>query len=227
MSEENFNGSAKREGEERKLWLDQLVSEYRILQDKIDKIAGFRFTIRGWSVTLVIASSIGAVTANLSPGWVLCGLIPFIVAFLCMEQAQLRNRRTFGRRVIDIERRIAKILNEGGGSGLARMVGRIPRIAHELEEEAARRNPTLRAIERRGDFFFYALPVLAILAVAWSLTSRNVKAPEKGQGSVTIYNNAAETPAPPRGSEPFQNTAPDSARQKDGQKKNQSRSGQR
>ncbi|MGB6942140.1 MAG: hypothetical protein WBE37_07090 [Bryobacteraceae bacterium] len=36
--------------------LDQLSSEYKILQDKIDKIGAFKFTIRGWSVTIVIAS---------------------------------------------------------------------------------------------------------------------------------------------------------------------------
>jgi hypothetical protein len=35
-------------------------SEYGILQDKLDKIGGFRTTIRGWSVTLVIASIIAA-----------------------------------------------------------------------------------------------------------------------------------------------------------------------
>jgi hypothetical protein len=40
--------------------LDQMNSEYGILQDKLDKIGGFRTTIRGWSVTLVIASIIAA-----------------------------------------------------------------------------------------------------------------------------------------------------------------------
>jgi len=35
----------------------RLTDEYKILQDKIDKIGGFRFTIKGWSVTAVIAAS--------------------------------------------------------------------------------------------------------------------------------------------------------------------------
>jgi hypothetical protein len=218
MSETNVNGVARPDIEERKLWLDQLASEYRILQDKIDKIASFRFTIRGWSVTLVIASSIGAVTANVSSGWMLSGLIPFIVAFFLMERVQLRNRHTFGRRVIDIERRIPKLLSERGENGLARVIGRVPRIAHELEEEAHARNPIVRAIERSGDLLFYGLQVAAVLAVAWLLTGRGARPLDKGQPSVTIVNNDPGVPAPPRGGEPFQNTAPGSARQKNGKK---------
>jgi hypothetical protein len=196
MSETTVNGNAKPDSEERKLWLDQLASEYRILLDKIDKIAGFRFTIRGWSVTLVIASSIGAATANLSSGRVLWGLIPFIVAFFFMEQAQLRNRRAFGRRVIDIERRIPKLLGERVENGLTRVVGRVPRIAHELEEEAQARNSIVRGIERSGDFLFYGLQVVAVLVVAWLLTGRSARPPDKGQPSVTIINNGTGVPAP-------------------------------
>ena len=37
-----------------------MIDEYKILQDKIDKIGGFRFTIKGWSVTAVIAANIAA-----------------------------------------------------------------------------------------------------------------------------------------------------------------------
>jgi hypothetical protein len=118
--EMNPDEARKLSSDERRLLLDQLGSEYRILQDKIDKIAGFRFTIRGWSVTLVIASSIGAATAKISSAWVLYGLIPFILAFLLMERAQLRHRRTFGGRVVDIEKRISKLLNEAVGGQLVR-----------------------------------------------------------------------------------------------------------
>jgi hypothetical protein len=32
--------------------LDLLLREYAILQDKIDKIGEFRFTIKGWALTL-------------------------------------------------------------------------------------------------------------------------------------------------------------------------------
>lgn len=47
----------------------RLIDEYKILQDKIDKIGGFRFTIKGWSVTAVIAASAASTTAQRLGGW--------------------------------------------------------------------------------------------------------------------------------------------------------------
>ena len=35
----------------------RIADEHKILQDKMDKIGGFRFTIKGWSITAVIAAS--------------------------------------------------------------------------------------------------------------------------------------------------------------------------
>ena len=43
-----------------------MTDEYKILQDKIDKIGGFRFTIKGWSVTAVVAAT-AAASATKSP----------------------------------------------------------------------------------------------------------------------------------------------------------------
>ena len=40
--------------------VSRLADEYRIIQDKIDKIGAFRFTIKGWSVTVII----GAIAAG-------------------------------------------------------------------------------------------------------------------------------------------------------------------
>ncbi|MDP8983318.1 MAG: hypothetical protein M3O35_22310 [Acidobacteriota bacterium] len=42
----------------------RLTDEYKILQDKVDKIGAFRFTIKGWSVTAVIAASAAAGSAK-------------------------------------------------------------------------------------------------------------------------------------------------------------------
>lgn len=46
----------------------RLTDEYKLLQDKIDKIGGFRFTIKGWSVTAVIAASAAGSAATRSLG---------------------------------------------------------------------------------------------------------------------------------------------------------------
>jgi len=88
--------------EQARLLLDQLSREYQILQDKIDKIGGFKFTIRGWSVTIVVASSIGAATATLPSPFLLLGLIIFVLVFGHMESVQTQHQKTFGRRCAEI-----------------------------------------------------------------------------------------------------------------------------
>lgn len=105
--------------------LDQLSSEYKILQDKIDKIGAFKFTIRGWSVTIVIASCIGATTARLPSPFLLLGLVVFVVVFGVMEHVQNGHGDTFGRRCAEIERLIWRILRERG----LHVPGMVPRIA--------------------------------------------------------------------------------------------------
>jgi len=81
-----------------KLLLDQLSNEYKILQDKIDKIGAFKFTIRGWSLTLVVASCIGATTAK-PPPRLLWGLIVFVLVFLVLERTQTGHREIFWTQV--------------------------------------------------------------------------------------------------------------------------------
>jgi hypothetical protein len=44
----------ERSGDEQ--FVNRLADEYKILQDKIDKIGAFRFTIKGWSITVIIAA---------------------------------------------------------------------------------------------------------------------------------------------------------------------------
>jgi len=92
-----------------KALLEQFSSEYKILQDKIDKIGAFRFTIRGWSVTLVVAS-IAAAGSTKFVGTYLLFLIPFIILFALAERKQSVLERKFGARSFDIESRIHRII---------------------------------------------------------------------------------------------------------------------
>jgi hypothetical protein len=127
-----------------KALLDQLTGEYRIIQDKIDKIAGFRFTIRGWSVTLVVTFAFGANTLKLPPYWILSALLP-LAAFLLMERSQQRNHDTLCIRAVRIERRIWRILRLSAPGGAEIMIGgMVPRLAHELVEEHRSSNPAIR-----------------------------------------------------------------------------------
>ncbi len=100
--------------EARKLLIEQLSSEYKILQDKIDKIGAFKFTIRGWTVTIVVASCIGATTAHLPSAYLLLGLVVFVLVFGRMERIQSGYQETFAHRCAEIERWIWRLLREQG-----------------------------------------------------------------------------------------------------------------
>jgi hypothetical protein len=83
----------------------RLMDEYTILQGKIDKIGGFRFTIKGWSVTAVIAISAAAATAKtLLPVLALSiGLFFMLSFFFHFELEQVRLSRLFGNRARELE----------------------------------------------------------------------------------------------------------------------------
>jgi hypothetical protein len=160
----------KRSIDQTKLLLDQLSQEYRILQDKIDKIGAFKFTIRGWSVTIVVASSIGAVTATLPSPFLLLGLIIFVCLFGHMESVQTRHRNTFGRRCAEIERLVWRSLRDQG----VQSAGMVPRIAHELEDESRARlrrwksrrmRSTIKKLRSQEEYAFYSVQIIVIVGL--------------------------------------------------------------
>src|SRR5947209_1373029 len=83
-------------------WIARLMDEYKILQDKIDKIGGFRFTVKGWSVTLITGSLAAASAAN-NPGYVPLALILVVVTFFLLEYQQWEFSLRFGMRASEIE----------------------------------------------------------------------------------------------------------------------------
>ena len=85
-----------------RLLLEQLSSEYKILQDKIDKIGAFRFTVKGWSVTLVIASIFATAGDEDVNPLVLLFLLVFVVLFNRLERKQMQWSDIFGERSLKI-----------------------------------------------------------------------------------------------------------------------------
>ena len=82
-----------------------MTDEYKILQDKIDKIGAFRFTIKGWAVTAVIGATAAASAANsLTAALVVSsGLAILVYFFFRFEVEQVRLSRLFGLLAGNIE----------------------------------------------------------------------------------------------------------------------------
>jgi hypothetical protein len=110
---------------------DRLSDEYKILQDKIDKIGGFRFTIKGWSITAVIAASAAAsTTGKLTTALtVSIGLVLMLTFFFWLEFEQVRLSWLFGDRAARVEDAFRQI-DRGKGMEV-HVLFRVPYTAHE------------------------------------------------------------------------------------------------
>src|SRR5258708_23075114 len=92
-------------------FVDKLENEYKILQDKIDKIGAFRFTIKGWSITVILAAAFASASTVKIPAWLwLVSMLFFLVFFFWFEFEQTKLRHKFGQRCISIESAITRVL---------------------------------------------------------------------------------------------------------------------
>lgn len=149
----------------------RLTDEYKLLQDKIDKIGAFRFTIKGWSVTAVVAASAaGAATKSLSAvATISCGLLAMLVFFYVLEYEQVRLSRLFGDRAGRVEDVFRRIDRGRGKEWKARFP--VPYTAHEIVlagHTLAASDSTERwwnnwRVHRQAHIYFYA--VLMLLAL--------------------------------------------------------------
>jgi hypothetical protein len=157
---------------------ERLSDEYKILQDKIDKIGGFRFTIKGWSVTAVIAASAAASTTGrlITTLTVSVGLLLMLAFFFWLEFEQVRLSWLFGDRAARLEDAFRQI-DRGKGTEV-HVTFRVPYTAHESalaglrrkSQPERRQQPTeskrrSRWVERwhvskKADILFYLLFML-------------------------------------------------------------------
>jgi hypothetical protein len=86
-----------------------LSDEYKLLQDKIDKIGAFRFTIKGWSVTAVVAGLIAGSTGKGASQMVVAGILTiFLCWFFWLERDQVKLSWRFSARIMEIEDHIKR-----------------------------------------------------------------------------------------------------------------------
>lgn len=183
--------------------LDRLADEYKILQDKIDKIGAFRFTIKGWSITVIMASILAGSATKIGPRWLWgVSLIVFLILFFSFEKQQTDLSHRFGQRVLAIEGVLSRLLRNiasksSNPSALSSFLTLrfVPGIGHHLgaqtgRQRAGRRNFWRSCIE--ADLLFYVIQALAVVAfVFWPGAAAT---PDHPDSSITINNSSAVGP---------------------------------
>jgi hypothetical protein len=179
-------------------WIGRLLDEYKILQDKLDKIGEFRFTIKGWSVTVTLAALTAATAANAS-AWV--ALLPLLVAmaFFVLERKQHELSEAYGRRAVEIEAAMMR-LRSGRGRDLS-SIRFIPGIGNSLWRVALRKRRFVswRKVVKDADYAIYLIQALVIICVAGWI--QFVRVPAQPAQNPTPPN-AIAAPAPTRPAAP-------------------------
>jgi len=143
--------SATDETEEINAFKGRLSDEYKILQDKIDKIGAFRFTIKGWAITAVVgASAAGTASASLLTVLTISlGLVVLLSVFFYLEFEQVRLSRLFGNRA----RRLESAFRQLDRGAIAKPLARIPvpYTASEIALASHRQRSTTLTHSRRID----------------------------------------------------------------------------
>jgi hypothetical protein len=148
--------------------VDLLMKEYSILQGKIDKIGEFRFTIKGWALTLNTGAVVAAFATSLHAITAILLVFGLLFVLWRLEWRQIRLSNIFQDRALRIEKIIGRRLE---AHGLRRSdfisLMRIPGIAHELRNPFdARRADRIAAssLSLRGQFSAKILRMSPIVA---------------------------------------------------------------
>ena len=132
--------------------VELLMREYQVLQGKIDKIGEFRFTIKGWALTLDTGTALAAFATSLDRRFAILLLLGVVVALWFLELRQIRLTEIFQNRAFRIEKVIMRRLTS---HGLRRtdvaLLMKVPGIATEIRTplenralSAARKRPQWR-----------------------------------------------------------------------------------
>lgn len=174
-----------------------LFDEYKILQDKIDKIGAFRITIKGWSVTAMVAA-LAAIAADKGfVPWISAAALDFLLLwFFIFERKQVRLGWRFNGRArsieiqIDNRRRVAGIKTPFSSPNIARSIfggrERTELIGHVFSNPLLERWRTWINEQARlaiaSELFFYA----TLCIVTWLIVGIN--RPVKPASPITVQN---------------------------------------
>jgi len=91
---------------------DSLKEEYKIIQEKIDKIGDFKFKIRGWYISIQSAVIVALATGKIEmPILIILLMISIILLFQLLEKEQEEISRALGERAKIVEKMIIGIVS--------------------------------------------------------------------------------------------------------------------
>lgn len=135
---------------------DRRWEEYKLLQGKVDGIGTFKFQIRGWAITLMVAFLVSGTAANIPTVAFLSSL--FVVGlFYLLDSNQQVLQNSFTKRLRDLENQLVK------GSHDSRSA-RSPGIVYTIAMTAQTGNRVRRFLFSWEAPLFYLLLTALILA---------------------------------------------------------------
>lgn len=169
---------------------DRLASEYEIVQNKIDKIGAFRFTIRGWTITLVTGAILAIASATFLSPYAGFFLLVLLGVFAAIENKQNRNQQVLEDRAFEIEVEFRRMQRDGSSS--QDMLMMTPRIAHSLRDRSLQDVGAFRRfLEDPDRWFYWVLVCVVIAAVAFLAYVRPRQASRDQEVNININNQSA------------------------------------
>jgi hypothetical protein len=142
---------------------DPVLEEYKILQSKIDKAGDYRFTIRGWSATIILGLVLGSSAAD-APRYILLFPLPVVFLFFLMEEQQNDVQNVLQSRALSLERILQKANKQTykDPNPYGDPVGPVPGIATALNRSGRSATGRKRWAQRSATLF-YSMQVLLII----------------------------------------------------------------
>jgi hypothetical protein len=125
--------------------------EYKLLQEKLDRVGAFRFQVKTWCVGIFSGSLLAGAVSGV-PRLAFLLVIPVVAAFWLLEEYHVHWQRALTRRTDEIERRLCGRQLPGADS---------PRIVETIMQanDELRRMGILGYLVRKANTVFYAVLV--------------------------------------------------------------------
>ena len=163
--------------------INGLFEEYRIVQNKIDKIADFELKVRGWCITLESALIISLMSEKIhvsSPYHIIILMLFIILVFQFLEQEQLETKKILSKRALIVEQALDRLVvnrdesdlkKESTNKNIFKLLRGSPRTAIHLKNFG--RNRTIKSFKNmftwKNHVFYYAQYLVIATMIVLSL----------------------------------------------------------